>query len=125
MRIAVEWFQRDISGGDERRIFKSWAADEATEDAGPEAGRVYSFNSTELRLINVQMQPVLPVGGVPLNVVQPGRRSARAAAKAASAAAAACLRGLTRRVTQQRADPPEQLWEIPVADEGKILSKCA
>jgi len=23
--IAVEWFERDISGGEERRIFKSWA----------------------------------------------------------------------------------------------------
>jgi hypothetical protein len=125
MRIAVEWFQRDISGGDERRIFKSWAADEASEDAGPEAGCVYTFNSTELRRINVQMQPVLPVGGVPLNVVQPGRRSVRAAAAAATAAAAACLRGVTRRVAQQRADQPEQLWEIPAADERLILEKCA
>ena len=24
MEIEVEWFQRDISGGDERRIFKAW-----------------------------------------------------------------------------------------------------
>ena len=35
------WFQRDISGGDERRIFKCWARDEATGDQGPEEDQVY------------------------------------------------------------------------------------
>ena len=28
LEIAVEWFQRDVSGGDERRIFRAWAAHE-------------------------------------------------------------------------------------------------
>ena len=30
--VEVEWFQRDISGGEERRIFKSWAADKEAEE---------------------------------------------------------------------------------------------
>ena len=33
--IAVHWFQRDVSGGSERRTFKLWAADEEAADAGP------------------------------------------------------------------------------------------
>ena len=27
VQIEVEWFQRDVSGGDERRIFRSWSKD--------------------------------------------------------------------------------------------------
>ena len=50
--IAVHWFQRDVSGGSERRTFKLWAADEEAADAGPVDGETYTFNSTELRLIN-------------------------------------------------------------------------
>ena len=57
----VEWFQRDVSGGEERRVFKSWAADGEAGDVGPAAGEVYTFNSTELRMINVEMQLVPPV----------------------------------------------------------------
>ena len=48
--IAVHWFQRDVSGGSERRTFKLWAADEEAADAGPVDGETYTFNSTELRL---------------------------------------------------------------------------
>ena len=36
LEITVEWYSRDISGGDERRIFKRWARDERTGDPGPE-----------------------------------------------------------------------------------------
>ena len=61
MEIGVEWYERDISGGEERRIFRSRVA---ADDAGPVVGKVYSFNSTELRMINVEMQLVPPVGGV-------------------------------------------------------------
>ena len=69
--MEVEWFERDISGGEERRIFKAWKGDEELGDAGPEAGKVYTFNSTELRMLHVEMVPVPPVGGVPLATVQP------------------------------------------------------
>jgi hypothetical protein len=55
LEIAVEWFERDASGGDERRTFKLWAADVEAGDAGPVAGKTYTFNSTELRMINVEM----------------------------------------------------------------------
>ena len=77
--IAVEWFHRDISGGDERRTFKAWKADEEAGDAGPVAGQEYTFNSTELRLISssgstagtaiaLEMRLLPPVGGTPLSV---------------------------------------------------------
>ena len=122
-KIEVEWFERDISGGDERRIFRSRT--QADEEAGSTRRRVYTFNSSELREINVQMQLVLPVGGVPLNDVQPGRRSAPRAAAAAAAISWQGIRGLAKRVTQQRADPPDQLWEIPVSDERQVLDKCS
>ena len=46
--IVVEWFQRDVSGGSERRTFKVWAADEEAGDAGLVEGETYTFNSTEL-----------------------------------------------------------------------------
>ena len=53
VEVAVEWFTRDISGGDERRVFKRWDVDEEAGDAGPQVDKVYTFNSTELRMINV------------------------------------------------------------------------
>ena len=53
LEIDVEWFCRDISGGDERRVFKKWIG---------EPGKNYSFNSTELRAINLEMQFLAPVG---------------------------------------------------------------
>eukprot|EP00966_Prymnesium_polylepis_P336562 7391637-Prymnesium_polylepis.1 len=36
LEITVEWYQRDISGGDERRIFKRWTRDPSTGDPGPD-----------------------------------------------------------------------------------------
>ena len=62
---------------------------------------------------------------MPLNVVQPGRSSAPRAAAAAAAVAWQAIRGLAKRVTQQRADPPDQLWEIPASDERQVLDKCS
>ena len=131
LEIAVEWFQRDISGGDERRTFKSWTADEEAGDAGPEAGRTYTFNSTELRAIarrdasttGIEMTALPPIGGVALNVVQ---RTAprRAAAGAARHNWQGVLPGLVRRIQEQRADPPEQLWEISEGSERLILDWC-
>ena len=65
--IPVEWFQRDtISGGDERRTFKAWVTNEATNDVGPVAGQTYTFNSTELRLISTETS--VPGGAVQLEM---------------------------------------------------------
>ena len=111
MEVEVEWFMRDVSGGDERRIVKAWVADEESGVEGPVEGKVYSFNTTELRMIDVEMQIVPPVGGVPLNIVRPARRSQR-------------IRGLVCQQQQQRADLPEQLWEIPAGNERIILDIC-
>ena len=107
MEMEVEWFQRDISGGDERRIFTSWKrivdADGKVVDEGPVAGHKYTFNSSELRMINVEMQLVPPVGGVALDVVR------RGTPRAAGLVARQNWQGVARRVQTQRADPPEQL----------------
>ena len=149
MEIEVEWFDRDVSGGDERRIFKAWRpgadttpataaavgrggsggggrgrgggrrggrgaaeAGAAAEGAAPEGPAVLTFNSSELRMINVEMQLVAPLGGgAALDVV---RRSGRVA-----------LQGIARRVQTQRADPPDQLWEIPTGNERFILDRCS
>ena len=77
------------------------------------------FNSTELRMINVEMQLVPPLGGVALDVVRSG--SGRAAAQAARQN----WQGMVRRVQTQRADPPAQLWEIPEGSERLVLDRCS
>ena len=122
MEIEVQWYQCDISGGDERRIFTAWKrvvdADGKVVDPGPVEGQKYTFNSTELRMINVEMQLVPPLGGVPLDVVRRG--STREAAQAARQN----WRGIAKRVQTQRADPPETLWEIPAGNERLVLERC-
>ena len=114
--IAVEWFQRDVSGGEERRVFKAWEADEEAGDRGPEEGKVYTFNSTELRMLNVEMVLVPPVGGVPLATVRPGRGAAQKAREA--------IRGIVCRRQEVTALPPTQLWEITAGSERLILDWC-
>ena len=122
MEIEVEWFHRDISGGDERRIFSVWKRVVDTEgkvvDEGPADGMTYTFNSTELRMINVEMQLVPPVGGVMLDMMQ------RGASRMAAQVARQNWQGIARRVQTQRADPPEQLWEIPTGNERLVLQRC-
>ena len=123
--VEVEWFHRDISGGDERRIFKRWVRDKSVDDPGPEEGTKYTFNSTQLRAINVKMQPVLPVGGVPLEVVAEEvrlRRSPRVLD--AAQAAIGRLSNIIFSAHQQCAQPAEQLWEIPGGEESAILMHC-
>ena len=46
-------------------------------------GKTYTFNSTQLRAIDVRMQPVQPLVGVPLDVVCTEARPVRHAAQAA------------------------------------------
>jgi len=120
LEIEVEWFHRDISGGDERRVFKRWAADVEAGDEGPQEGTSYTFNSTELRALDLKMQPVPPVGGVPLEVVRQEARPQRAAAQVAMQ----LVRNIVFSAHQQRAAPPEQLWEIPAGEENAILLHC-
>ena len=120
------WLQRDLSGGDERRTFRTWAAMQGDEEAGlaadpgPEAGRVYTVNSTELRAVGLVLQPVPPVGGAPLGVVARVRRTAAAAGDAARRA----LPGVTQAVHKVVAPPLRELSIISAADENVILSNC-
>ena len=111
-----------MSGGDERRVFGAWKrivdADGKVVDAGPIEGKKYTFNSTELRMINVEMQYIPPVGGVALDVVR------RGAPRGAAQAARQNWQGIGKRVQTQRADPPEQLWEIPAGNESLVLYRC-
>ena len=79
-------------------MLQKWAADEEAGEAGPEAGRTYTFNSSELRMINVEMVPVPPVGGVELDVVQHG---AGRTSRAAAATARQNWQGIARRVQTQ------------------------
>ena len=132
--IAVEWFERDVSGGDERRTFRAWTADKNANEVGPSAGHTYTFNSTELRLISnpnaaagaavqLEMQVLPPVGGVALNLVQQGvvRSSARTTR---SQSARPNYRNVVYRKTTTRARDPEQLWEITTGSERVVLDNC-
>ena len=114
--MEVEWFERDVSGGDERRIFRRWAAGAETSDAGPVEGQAYTFNSTQLRAINIEMQLQQPVGGVPLREVRPARGTAQVAMKK--------IRNILYQKQQQCATPPAQLWEISAGSERLILDCC-
>lgn len=129
LEIQIEpWLQRDVSGGDQRRTFRTWAATAADEEAelpaadpGPVAGKVYTVNSTELRAINLKLEPVAPPGGAPLGVVARVRRAAAVACDASRRT----LPGVARAVHQAvQAPPPSELWTISAADENNILSHC-
>ena len=116
VEIAVEWYERDISGGDERRVFRRWEADLEAGNGGPVEDTVYTFNSTELRMINVEMVPVAPVGGVPLAEV---RRSSRVAQRARE-----IIRNVVSRMQPVKPPSPLQLFEITEGSEGLILHWC-
>ena len=76
-------------------------------------GKVYTFNSTELRAIgdDIEMRP-LGVGGAPLDVVQREARAVPVRAAAQRADEARRVNGLVYRAQAQRAPPPEQLLEL-------------
>ena len=130
--IEVQWYQRDVSGGDERRTFRAWAADKETKDLGPQAGVTYSFNSTELRLISnpeaatgaavqLEMRLLPPVGGVPLNVVQ--HIAARFSTRQAGLVRPSYSNVVSQKTTVV-ADPPEHMWEISSGSERAALDNC-
>lgn len=119
--VAVEWFERDeVSGGQERRVFKR-----------REGHNVYTFNSTELRLIynseagpsaiQLEMSLLPPVGGVPLDTVQ--HIGSRASSRL-MVVPRPNYGSVRRIVQQQRADPPEQLWELSSGSKRAILDHC-
>ena len=125
LEIEVDpWLQRDVSGGDERRTFRTWEATAAHAgvevDAGPVAGKTYTFNSTELRAVGLELEPVAPVGGAPLGVVARVRRAAAAAGDAARRR----IPGVAQAVHDVVAPAPRVLWIISAADENVILSNC-
>ena len=53
------------------RLTLCFSADTGCGRRRPGGGPVYTFNSTELRMLHVEMMLVPPVGGVPLATVQP------------------------------------------------------
>ena len=71
-------------------------------------------------MLDVKMQLVLPLGGVPLEVVRQEARPVRAAAQAA----VQHVRNILFSAHRQRTQPPEQLWEIPPSEESVILLHC-
>ena len=110
--IEVEWWDRHLSGGDERRIFTTWNG---------VAGQKYTFNSCDLRSIDVKMQPVDPIAGPPLNVVQQRAPSQRRAAQASREQ----IRNIAHVQRNPVAPPPEMKFEIPSAEENKVLLHCS
>ena len=125
LEIEVEWMDRDGSGGDERRTFCVWerrvTPDGEVVDPGPEQGKTYTFNSTELRAVDLTLTPVPPVGGAPLGVVG---RVRRGAAMACDAARRARLHGVVQAVHEVVAPAPRSLWTLSSADENVILYNC-
>ena len=109
--VWVDLFERDISGGDERRIFRRW-------NGVGDGVNQHSFNSSEFRAIGVEMRPVPILGGVPLDVVR------RAPARSAAQNANQRIHGLLRVVHEERPEPPEQLYEITEGSESLILRNC-
>eukprot|EP00327_Prymnesium_parvum_P000927 CAMPEP_0182838076 /NCGR_PEP_ID=MMETSP0006_2-20121128/23096_1 /TAXON_ID=97485 /ORGANISM="Prymnesium parvum, Strain Texoma1" /LENGTH=208 /DNA_ID=CAMNT_0024967047 /DNA_START=353 /DNA_END=979 /DNA_ORIENTATION=- len=105
VEFAVQWYERDISGGDERRIFTQGMIKEKAD----------TFNSTELRAIHVPMQLIPPVGGVPLDVV---------ALRLPRRAASRCHPHVRTALHAQHAEPPNTRWEILSGDERHVLDWC-
>ena len=84
---------------------------------------MYTFNSTELRAINVAMQLVQPLG--PLNVVATEARPQRGAPRGAAQRALENVRNILFTAHHCHALPPStQLWEIPAGEETRILMHC-
>lgn len=89
-------------------------------DDGPVEGKQYTFNSTELRAVSLQLEPVAAIGGAPLGVVARVRRAAAAAGDAARRR----LPGVAQAVHEVVALPPRELSVIATADENLILGHC-
>jgi hypothetical protein len=114
MQIAVQWVDRtDVDS--ERRTFELWEP-----PRGAEAPATFSFNSSELRKVKVEMVSVPPVRAA-MRVVARERRVAATVADASRRANAAVVR---RAVHATIAPLPAARWIIPVAEENIILDRC-
>ena len=78
------------------------------------------MNSTELRVVGIELQAVGIVGGAPLGVVARERRHAAVVGDARRRS----LFGVAQLVREVLAALPRELWEISTADENCILSNC-
>ena len=75
------------------------------------------MNSTELRSVDITLQPVGLVGGAQLGVVARERRPAAVAGDARRRS----LPGVAQQVREVVAMLPRALWEIRETDENSIL----
>lgn len=119
LEIEVIWYERDISGGDDRRTFirmQTHASSSAVTNEG--SPPKYTFNSMELRHIFVKMEEVPPVGGS-TTVSQRLTRVPRHPARFGQS-----IRGVLQVVHAPRVQLPLQLWSIPTSEENLILSYC-
>ena len=112
IEFRVEWYDRHESGGDERRIFSREHMDRQLCDYD------FTFNSSELRAINLEMVQLPALDGPPLNVVQ------RQAPRGSAMAAQRKFRHILCATTEVRADPPSTLWEISTGSEALVLLHC-
>ena len=93
-------------------------------------GKTYTFNSVELRLIctptasqgaiQLEMRPLPPVGNGPLKTIQHGQRGSARLAQVVRPN----YRNVLYQAHEQRADPPEQLYEITTGSERAVLDNC-
>ena len=78
--------------------------------------KVYTFNSVELRRIDVEL---LPTKKLRLNTV-----GGSAVATRSSGSNSSKGKAITKGVKQQRATPKSQTWVIPSSEENLILEAC-
>jgi hypothetical protein len=100
LEIEVEWLDRTIDDS-ERRTFELWEA--------PAGSPAFTFNSTELRRVKVELEVVHPPRQE-LNVVARQRRLRNAA--------------VVRHERNVSAPAPTRRWTIAAAEENIILSNC-
>jgi hypothetical protein len=110
LEIEVEWLDRTADDSN-RRTFELWEA--------PAGLPTFTFNSTELRMVNVVLE-----------VMRPPRQEPHVVARERRSAAVACdvrrrhssmVRRHVRKVT---APVPTRRWRIAEADENEILGHC-
>ena len=79
--------------------------------------RLINTPSAASGAIQLEMRPLPPVGGVPLNIVQRGSLRLGQLPRVN-------YRNVAYRACEQRAAPPEQLYEISTGSERAALDKC-
>lgn len=124
LEVEVLWYERDVSGGDERRTFIARSDIQTDDEEAPPDRVKYTFNSSELRLIKVNMRPVEPLPGPQLQTIATRLARVRQQVERLGQYAPTHISGVVRAVHTQRATPPMQLWTIDSCDENLILGYC-